>query len=309
MGANEREQYQYFLLAHAEMAGIEVLAFAIMPNHFHALVRVPERTAAEAAVTDEVLLSRLSAVYRAGAVAGVGAELRRLRTIGDGGAVEEFRRRFLDRMHDLSVFVKELKARFSRSYNEANGRSGPLWEDRFRSVLLDHEDPALLLVLSTYIDLNPVRAGLVDDPKDYRHCGYATAVAGDRGRTKVIARLLDLEADSRRGRAEVMAQYRMLLFGNALPSEGRRRAGVPIDKIRAVMDSHGHLPKLELLRCRVRYLTDSLALGSQGFLDSLFPGKARNPRAADLGTLRVLRDVRGPAVFAGAETSGGQGTG
>ncbi|MEM1223393.1 MAG: hypothetical protein AAGH40_11570 [Verrucomicrobiota bacterium] len=33
--------------------------------------------------------------------------------------------------------------------------------------------------MAAYIDLNPVRAGLVKDPKDYRYCGYAEAVAGN----------------------------------------------------------------------------------------------------------------------------------
>ena len=74
---------------------------------------------------------------------------------------------FLDRMHDLSSFVGELKQRLSQWYNLRNGRSGPLWEDRFKSVLVQGE-PGLLAMVAAYIDLNAVRAGIVKDPREWR---------------------------------------------------------------------------------------------------------------------------------------------
>jgi len=72
---------------------------------------------------------------------------------------------FLDRMDDLSCFVGELKQRLSQWYNLRNGRSGPLWEDRFKSVLVQGE-PGLLAMVAAYIDLTAVRAGLVKDPRN-----------------------------------------------------------------------------------------------------------------------------------------------
>lgn len=42
-----------------------------------------------------------------------------------------------------------------------------MWEDRFRSVLVEGRGHALR-TMAAYIDLNPVRAGLCEDPKDYR---------------------------------------------------------------------------------------------------------------------------------------------
>ena len=53
---------------------------------------------------------------------------------------------------------------------------GTLRESRCRSILV--ECGQTLQAMAFYIDLNPVRAGLVRDPKDYRWCGYAAAVAG-----------------------------------------------------------------------------------------------------------------------------------
>jgi hypothetical protein len=59
---------------------------------------------------------------------------------------------------------------------------GTLWEGRFKSVLVEGTGQTLS-TMAAYIDLNPVRAGIVKDPADYRWSGYAEAVEepiGDR---------------------------------------------------------------------------------------------------------------------------------
>ena len=73
---------------------------------------------------------------------------------------------FRKRMHDISIFIKELKGRFAQWYNRRHGRSGVLWTGRFKSVLL--QDDQTVTIIAAYIDLNPVRAGLCEDPKEYR---------------------------------------------------------------------------------------------------------------------------------------------
>ncbi|MFT5188909.1 MAG: hypothetical protein ACI9DF_001628 [Verrucomicrobiales bacterium] len=75
--------------------------------------------------------------------------------------------------------MRELKQRFTQRYNKKAKRKGPLWDERFKSVLLEN-DKTVLLTMAAYIDLNPVRAGLVNDPKDYRWSGYGEAVAGNK---------------------------------------------------------------------------------------------------------------------------------
>ena len=78
------------------------------------------------------------------------------------------------RMASLPVFVKMLKQRFSIRYNREEGHVGTLWEGPFRSVLVEPSRRALSVV-GAYIDLNPVRAGIVSDPKDFRFSGYGEA--------------------------------------------------------------------------------------------------------------------------------------
>ena len=100
----------------------------------------------------------------------------------------EYCEKLLARMFDVSVFMRELKQRLTQWYHKKVKRKGPLWEDRFKSVLLEN-DETVLLTLAAYIDLNPVRAGLVNDPKDYRWSGYGEADAGNKARRAGIMRI------------------------------------------------------------------------------------------------------------------------
>ena len=69
-------------------------------------------------------------------------------------------------MGDVSAFMKTVKQRFSVWYNQSHARYGTLWADRFKSVLVEGDTRALATV-AAYIDLNPVRAGMVEDPGKY----------------------------------------------------------------------------------------------------------------------------------------------
>ena len=57
--------------------------------------------------------------------------------------------------------------RFTMWYNHNYGRVGTLWSERFKSTLVEGKRFTLQIV-AAYIDLNPVRAGIVRDPKQYR---------------------------------------------------------------------------------------------------------------------------------------------
>ena len=70
--------------------------------------------------------------------------------------VERFKRPYLDRLYDISAFVGEIKQRFRQWYNLRSERNGQLWEDRFKSVLVQGE-PGVLATVAAYIDLKAVR--------------------------------------------------------------------------------------------------------------------------------------------------------
>lgn len=79
----------------------------------------------------------------------------------------------------VSWFMRLLKQRFTQWINTSTGRTGTLWEGRFRSVPVEGAGD-VLAIIAAYINLNPIRAGIVSDPKDYRWRGYGEAVGGGR---------------------------------------------------------------------------------------------------------------------------------
>ena len=67
--------------------------------------------------------------------------------------------RFTYRMHDLSEFMKTLMQRFTQWFNRTHKRSGNLWEEAFKSVIV--EDGVAARTMAAYIDLYPVRSGMM----------------------------------------------------------------------------------------------------------------------------------------------------
>jgi len=242
---------------------VRVLNYAFMGTHFHLLLEVPEREE----VAEEEVVRRMRAIHtdrqveerlelwalwrREGSSARVDAELAELRA----------------RMYDLSQYMKTLKQRFTQWYNVRRERRGTLWEDRFKSVLVEGAGNALLC-MSAYIDLNALRAGLCADPRDYRWCGYAEAVAGVRKARAGLDRVYGVSGVAMTW--SVLAQeYRMYLFGKG-EGEGRERLEFSSERVRRVIEENGRLSLPDLLRCRVRYFSDGLALGSREFVNTVF---------------------------------------
>ena len=65
----------------------------------------------------------------------------------------------------LPQMMQAVGRRYVRYFNDRHGRSGSLWEGRYRSTLIETE--RYLLACMVYIDLNPVRAGMVAEARDY----------------------------------------------------------------------------------------------------------------------------------------------
>ena len=170
-GDVEKEILTGMLWKMAGFCGMEVITFCMMSNHFHVLVRVPESRP----LTDAQSLERLKGLYGAkGALTLLARE-----AMTERGKIDaDIRHMLLERMGDVSAFMKEFKQRFSRCYNRRHDRYGTLWAERFKSVIVE-DQPSSLEAVAAFIDLNPVRAGIVEDPKDYRFCGYASALAGN----------------------------------------------------------------------------------------------------------------------------------
>ncbi|HRQ59412.1 MAG TPA: transposase [Azoarcus taiwanensis] len=101
-----------------------------------------------------------------------------------------------DRPDSVGAMMKALGQRYVQHVNRAYQRSGTLWEGRYRSCLV--QDDRYLLNCMRYIELNPVRAGMVDHPGAYRWSSYHTnAQGGHDRRVSPHAQYLALGADER----------------------------------------------------------------------------------------------------------------
>jgi hypothetical protein len=225
--------------------------------------------------TDEELLQRLEKLSGMTHAGMIRQQLESFRKQWWNDQAEMIRKLLLDRMYDVSAFMKLLKQRFSQWYNRKHQRTGTLWEQRFRSVLVQGNGETLA-TMAAYIDLNPVRAGLVEDPRDYRWCGYAAAMGGDGESVEGLKEvLLGVGREGATSQA-VLADYRVWMVGKGEEREGLKEDGSPLRKgfsreeALAVIAAKGQLPVEEYLRCRVRYFTDGAVLGSREFVDEIF---------------------------------------
>ncbi len=278
----------------AEFCGVEVITYCMMSNHFHLLLRVPVRVE----LSDEQLLAKMAKFYgKKGILTVLAQESFKLR-----GKIDlDIRESVMGRMGDVSAFMKEFKQRFSRWYNKTTGRFGTLWAERFTSVLVEDSRRAVRTV-AAYIDLNPVRAGLVKDPKEYRFCGYAAALNGVAAlRQGLLSFLVEMNW------AQGAAEYRMLLFVTGGSANRSDKVVLEPEAIRAELARGGELGLGQVLRLRVRHMTDGVILGSKEFVNEMFirhrdrfgarrKDGARPIRGVPIPGISVMRDLRVNAI-------------
>lgn len=82
-----------------------------------------------------------------------------------------------ERADAVGAMMKALGQRYVQYFNRTYRRSGTLWEGRYRSCLTQAED--YLLACQRYIELNPVRAAMVEHPGEYRWSSYRTNAQGE----------------------------------------------------------------------------------------------------------------------------------
>jgi hypothetical protein len=196
---------------------------------------------------------------------------------------------------------------------------------RFKSVIV--EDGVAAKTIAAYIDLNPVRAGMVLDPADYRWSSYGEAIGGGAkgngkkaraGLVRALRTNAGTGADAGLWSGGVSQEYRILLMsGAALKVEERverdgkttvrtRRKGISKDQSERERDMGGEIPLGKLLRCKVRYFTEGAAIGSRSFVDEAFlksrerfgpkrktgARKLKGAAASASGVLWSIRDLR-----------------
>ena len=130
-------------------------------------------------LSDEEMLGRLLSLYgnpkRIDRLRKAWAEMR---VSGNGAAVDAIKERYARRMYNISQFVKTLKERIAMVYNHEFKHEGAIWQGRFYSSVVEDSNEVRAIV-AAYDDYNPVKAGLVDHPSEYRWCSFGSAMSAE----------------------------------------------------------------------------------------------------------------------------------
>ncbi len=262
-GEVEREMMFRIMRQLNELYVLEIVSFVVMGNHFHAVLRAP----AELPSPTEV--ARRFEAYYGGA-----------RPAPDWTVAENYEH-YAHRMRDVSALMKDFQQQYTNWHNKtrAQVRRGRLWADRFKSVIL--ESGRAVWECVQYVEMNPVRAGLVADAADYRHSTWGMLCATGRhafgvalaehlpagcrdlveaGRGEEINNLSPKLSD-----AEIVGCLRTNLARLAA-----LEAGMTDERVAAAVAGAGRRPAFVLTaRRRVRHWSDGAIIGTKLFVRTL----------------------------------------
>ncbi len=227
---------------------VDVFGFCVMGDHFHLILEI----APPKGIPIKAIRERFEAHYAD----------RREWTKEEGA----YHRK---KWTSLSDYVKDLRQHFTVFCNKKLGRRGAFWSQRYKSMLLEKGRP--LLYCLAYIDLNPVRAGVVETPESYRwnSIGYRKRtlkkndfLSFDIGwpdlngtsRKKALNRYIDFLHDA----AQLRFSNEELEEMYAKSASGERIPGAP------------DLVALRRLRKQHRYFQDAGILGSREFVTKYY---------------------------------------
>lgn len=174
----------------ASVFGIDVLTYAIMSNHLHLILR--NRPDVVGAWSDEEAALRWLRVFPGRRLDEQLAEPTEndVKTLaGNVRRMAEVRHR----LSDISWFMRALSEPIARLANKQDECTGSFWEGRFKAQRI--VDEAGLLACAMYVDLNPIRAAMVDSPDGAVHTSAYDRIHGSQGE-QILSAAFDLVAVS-----------------------------------------------------------------------------------------------------------------
>ena len=246
LGAVENDFLLGLIKRFSKLYFTEILGFCLMGNHFHLLVKmIPESD-----FSDEDIKKRCKGFY--------GDDL-----CFPEGQMPYFR----TKLASLSEFMRDIKVNFTRYYNRRHNRRGYFWGDRFKSVIVDKGET--LVNCLAYIDLNPLRAGIVKRPEEYRwsSIGYHMQT---NNKDKFLSTDFGLEEFNVKSEKERVRRYRRYMYQAGSidrPDKGKVKVIDP-RMLNKEKRKDFKITQASRLRYRTRYFTDSGIIGSKEFVAS-----------------------------------------
>ena len=260
---------------------IQPLACVVMGNHFHLLVHAPAEPP-----TSEEAIRRFHTYY------------------GDKQVLTEKETLNLpERLRDISKFMHSLEHPFTCWFNRTRPgqpRHGSLWQGRFKSVILE---PQSVFSCLAYIELNPARAKIVDDPADYRFGSWSTWEATGKhpfGKEALDHLRACLGPEFKKDNSTELRRHLRSEMAKILACE----AGATTAEVVQAREAAKIDPSLaEQLTRRARHWSDGVIIGSRIFVmdiaarhrDKLAPEHPERIEKHRLGQLASSSDI---AIFA-----------
>lgn len=225
---------------------VEMLGISLMSSHFHILARMHP----DSDYSAEDIKKRYELFY------GKDDEISKERMA-----------LYRERWSSLSEFVKDIKQRFARYYNKKHDRRGYFWGDRYKSVIVENGET--LVNCLAYIDLNPVRAGIVKKPEDYRwnSIGYHFQTGN---RDKFLSFDFGMKEFGVKSQKERLRLYRKYLYETGAVDVTGSKVKISRELVEKERKKGFEITRADRFKQRTRYFTDSGIIGSKEFVQGTF---------------------------------------
>jgi hypothetical protein len=239
-----KEMFKSFLHHSAEFFGVKIITYSILADHLHILVLIEK----DGPSPDAEYLRRLRARYPH-PTPFLTAKFAAIEESFKLGLPEsdKIREDLQSRVSNLSEFMKSFKQQSAIWFNREHNRLGPLWPVRYDATIYELQNHESLRLAAAYIDLNSVRYGYSEDPKEYRWSGIGEAASGNKSALSGLRFILDNA--EKLPAAKVLAAYQKLLTPVPHPKNGK--LSIP-----------------ERLRRRMPWFTHGRVVGSRDFVQS-----------------------------------------
>ncbi len=154
-GHEEKQMFITIMNKYLKLYKIELLSYCIMSNHYHLVLFSPGK------ISNEEIKTRWQDFY------GHSKGHFHPQPLWESSETTE---QWRQRLSDVSDFMKVLQQSFTAWYNRTHNRRGYFWADRFKSVILEGGNSLLRCI--KYVELNPLRANILDENNNYIYSSY-----------------------------------------------------------------------------------------------------------------------------------------